>query len=144
MTETKLTAKQEAFCRLVAEGSTYSAAYRASYDAENTKKEVVWVKASELMANGKVLVRVNELKEEAADASKVTIKSIALELDENRQLALNEGQAAAATSATTAKAKLYGLFEKDNAQKGSFPPVDVTVNYVDSPNIPDDSGIQRS
>ena len=36
------------------------------------------------MSNGKVLVRVNELKEEAANASKVTIETIALELDENR------------------------------------------------------------
>ena len=75
MTDKKpLTDKQKAFARLVAEGSTYSAAYREAYNAENTKNEVIWVKASELMSNGKVLVRVEELRAMAQERTLVTIE----------------------------------------------------------------------
>ena len=61
-----LTAKQEAFAQAVAGGMNQSDAYRASYDASKTKPEVVSVKASQLMADGKVSVRVSELKAELA------------------------------------------------------------------------------
>jgi phage terminase small subunit len=58
-----LTAKQEAFCKAIAlEGKTQSDAYRDAYDAENMKDEVIYVKASELAAAGKVKVRIAELK----------------------------------------------------------------------------------
>lgn len=62
----KLTAKQEAFAQNVARGMTQADAYRNAYNAENMKPGTVQVKASELMANGKVAVRVGELKAELA------------------------------------------------------------------------------
>lgn len=61
-----LTAKQEAFCQAIAGGSTQADAYRFAYDADNMTDAVVYVKASELMANGNISVRVTELKEELA------------------------------------------------------------------------------
>lgn len=63
-----LTAKQENFAQAVAGGMNQSDAYRSAYDAGNMKPDVVNVKASQLAADGKVSVRVAELK--AALASK--------------------------------------------------------------------------
>lgn len=62
----KLTAKQEAFCQAIASGMTQADAYRSAYSAKKMADKVVYVKASEMMADGKVTVRVSELKEELA------------------------------------------------------------------------------
>lgn len=58
----KLTAKQEKFCQCIADGMTQSDAYRAAFCVKNMKPETIWVRASELMADGKVKVRVAEIK----------------------------------------------------------------------------------
>lgn len=58
----KLTAKQERFAQSIADGMNQSDAYRSAYDAGKMKPDVVNVKASQLMANGKVAVRVDELR----------------------------------------------------------------------------------
>lgn len=64
----ELTAKQERFAQLVAQGSTYADAYRRAYDVRpNTKLETIWVKSSMLMAEHKVNRRVSELKEKITD-----------------------------------------------------------------------------
>lgn len=60
----KLTAKQEKFAQCVAGGMNQSDAYRAAYSAGGMKDNSINVKASQLMANGKVSVRVDELKAE--------------------------------------------------------------------------------
>ena len=64
-----LTAKQEAFAQAVADGMNQSDAYRSAYDASKTKPDVVNVKASQLAADGKVAVRVAELREALASKS---------------------------------------------------------------------------
>ena len=53
-----ITEKQERFALTVAEGSTLSAAYRLAYDAEGSKPETVWARASELADNSKVKARI--------------------------------------------------------------------------------------
>jgi phage terminase small subunit len=57
-----LTAKQERFAQAIADGMNQADAYRHAYNAGNMKADAIYVKASELMASGKVSVRVNELK----------------------------------------------------------------------------------
>lgn len=64
MSQVKLTAKQEAFCQAIADGMTQADAYRAAYNAEKMADKTIWQKASELMADGKVSGRVDELKAE--------------------------------------------------------------------------------
>lgn len=64
-----LTAKQEAFAQAIASGLNQSDAYRSAYSAGKTKPDVVNVKASQLAADGKVTVRVAELREELANKS---------------------------------------------------------------------------
>lgn len=62
-----LTHKQEAFAQAVAAGASLSDAYRTAYSADSMKAETVNVKASQLMANGKVTVRVEQLKSELSE-----------------------------------------------------------------------------
>lgn len=61
-----LTGKQEKFCQCVADGMTQADAYRAAYNAEKMKPESVQVKASVLMADGKIALRVAELRDALA------------------------------------------------------------------------------
>ena len=107
-----LTIKQEAFaCAYVENGGNASAAYREAYDAGDMADQTIWVKASELLSNGKVAVRVKELRDAIADAHKLTVADLLKELEENRTAALTAEtvQASAATAATMGKAKLLGL-----------------------------------
>ena len=58
-----LTPKQEKFAQLYVELGNASEAYRRSYDvSDSTSNEVIHVKASELLSNGNVSVRVEELQ----------------------------------------------------------------------------------
>ena len=105
----KLTEKQEAFARFVAEGNTYSDAYRKSYSAEKMKFTSVNVNASKLMSDTKISLRVIELQEAASERTKVTIESVTAELEEARMLAISTDKAAAMVSASMGKAKVNGL-----------------------------------
>ena len=59
----KLTSKQEHFAQLVASGSTYSEAYRQSYDVSPDASPVTaYVNSSKLAKNTKVALRVQELQ----------------------------------------------------------------------------------
>ena len=62
-----LTAKQEGFAQSIADGMSQADAYRANYSADKMADKTVWVKASELMADGKVAGRVVELRQALAD-----------------------------------------------------------------------------
>lgn len=64
-----LTAKQENFAQAVAGGMNQSDAYRSAYNAGKMKPDVVNVKASQLASDGKVAVRLQELKAELANKS---------------------------------------------------------------------------
>ena len=109
----KLTQKQEAFVAEIAKGANQSDAYRAAYNVENTQDHVIWVKASELAANGKVAVRLFELQQKAQERTLVTVESLTKEYEEARQIGVQEAQSAAMSTATTGKARLHGL-DKQN------------------------------
>ncbi len=106
-----LTPKQEAFALAYVETGNASEAYRRSYNAEKMKPEVIAVKASELLAHGKVSVRVKELQAAHAQRHQVTVDDLLAELEQARQAALTAetAQSSAAVAATMGKAKLLGL-----------------------------------
>jgi len=103
-----MTPKQEAFCLAYVETGNASEAYRRAYNASKMKPATINVKASELLADGKIAVRVDELKAEHAERHAVTVDDIAHMLREDRAFARECGTAAAAVSATMGLAKLYG------------------------------------
>lgn len=122
-----LTAKQEKFCQGVAKGLTYSDAYREAYNAEKMKAEVIQVRASELLKNGKVAVRVEELKKRALKRYDLTVDDIITELEEARELAKQTNQSSTMVSASMGKAKLLGMVT-DN----------ISAKITQAPTIVDD------
>lgn len=64
---TNLTPKQEAFVQAYLTTGNASEAYRQCYSAGNMKPAVINVKASELLADGKVSVRLSTLREQLAE-----------------------------------------------------------------------------
>lgn len=84
----KLTAKQEAYCKARARGLTQKAAYREAYDCARMKDTTVYVKASELEANGNVAVRIRELRNIAAQSVMWDLQDAARPLMEIIELAM--------------------------------------------------------
>jgi phage terminase small subunit len=114
----KLTPKQEAFCLAYVETGNASEAYRRAYDASRMKDATIHVKASELLSDGKVTVRLEELRQGHAERHEVTVDSLVRELDEARLLAIATKAPAAAVSATMGKGKLIGLVaEKSHVRR---------------------------
>lgn len=62
-----LTAKQEAFCQGIADGMGQADAYRAAYDVEGMKENGIYVNASKLMKNTKIMQRIAELRSEVQE-----------------------------------------------------------------------------
>ena len=106
-----LTIKQEKFAQLVVELGDKSKAYRGAYDAERMKPETVHKRSGELMANGAVAGRIDELRAEAAKAHRCTVESLLIKLDTayDTALASETPQCSAAVAAVMAQAKLCGL-----------------------------------
>ena len=109
MDEVKLTPKQAAFCCAYIETGNASEAYRRCYNAAKMKPETVAVKASELLSNGKVAVRLEGLRAKLRKRHEMTVDDLVAELEEARKLAFETDKAAAAVAATMGKAKLLGL-----------------------------------
>ena len=58
----KLTAKQDKFARLVAEGKEQSTAYREAYNASKMANKTIWERASFEASKDKVKARIDEYK----------------------------------------------------------------------------------
>lgn len=58
-----LTDNQEKFAKFVAEGMSYSDAYRSAYNTSKMTDKSVWEKASELASNVKVAARLKEIRD---------------------------------------------------------------------------------
>ena len=130
MADLNLTPKQESFCQLYIELGNASEAYRQSYDADSMNEHTVHVKASELLSNGKVTARVEQIRKEHKKRHNITVDTLLLELEEARQAALSaeKPQTAAMVAATMGKAKLLGLDKQL---------IDVTTNgeSVNNPTV---------
>lgn len=113
-----LTPKQEAFCQAYVETGNASEAYRRAYNAEKTKDNVVHVKACELLANGKVTVRVSQLQAGHAKRHEITVNDLVAKLDATYEAASKDGAHAAAVSAVMGVGKLLGLIVDRNQLSG--------------------------
>ncbi|EPP7629095.1 terminase small subunit [Providencia rettgeri] len=106
-----LTTKQENFCLAYIETGNASEAYRTAYNASKMKPESINRKAKELLDNGKITARVNELQQDVRTKHDITVMKLLEELEAARLKALNADtpQASAAVAATMGKARLTGL-----------------------------------
>ena len=105
-----LTPKQERFAQLVAEGKTQADAYRGAYDVgANTKASTVIKRAGELMTNGAITGRVEELRKPIVEAVGITLESHLKDLMTLRNLAVKNNQINAAITAEIARGKASGV-----------------------------------
>jgi phage terminase small subunit len=77
---TKLTPKQEKFCKAYIETGNASEAYRRAYNAENMKPTTVNRKAVEVLSDGKITARIAELQEGHQKRHEVTVDRVVREL----------------------------------------------------------------
>ena len=106
-----LTPKQEAFARIYVQTGDASLAYRESHNIRPTTTTAT------INSNAYRLVHYHEgvglrIRELRAKVTNVTVESITVDLEEDRQLARRLGQAGAAVSATKAKAQVAGIIDK--------------------------------
>ena len=116
MKATGLTPKREKFAQAVASGMNQSDAYREAFDAARMKASSINVKASELMADGKVRVRVEELRAPAVERVGITLESHLRDLLALRNLAAKEKQMSAAITAEVARGKAAGVHAPDKIE----------------------------
>lgn len=103
-----LTAKQEAFCQAIADGMTQADAYRTAYNAVNMKPESVQVKACELTKDGKISVRVAELKSALSEKQLWTREKSVKALINAYKVAEDGGQSTAMTAAVKELNVMHG------------------------------------
>lgn len=125
-----LTAKQEIFAQALARGMTQSDAYREAYGCKGWKDNSIHIKASQLAANDKVKLRIEELKERAVKRHDLTVDDILKELEEARKKADDLGQSSAMVSASMGKAKLLGLEKNSLSVSGELNLKTVLVEFV--------------
>ena len=104
----RMTPKQERFCQAYIETGNASEAYRQAYNADKMQAQTIHVKASELLASGKVAVRLEELNRAAQMRHLDTVDSLCEELNNHREQAIQTAQLSAANQATLGKARLLG------------------------------------
>ncbi len=115
-----LTPKQEAFAAAYVETGNASEAYRRAYPRSvRWKAETVHKRASELLADGDVMGRVEALRAEHRKRHRVTVDRLTNEAWEAIELAKREGQAGAYVSALQLIAKMHGLLVDKHAVKAS-------------------------
>ena len=132
-----LTPKQENFCLAYLETGNASEAYRRAYDAENMKPDSINVNACKLLADAKIALRLEELREPIMQRHAITVDDLLAELEQARQLAISTEAPAPAVSATMGKAKLLGLDKQvidHQSSDGSMSPKTFSEMYGKLPN----------
>lgn len=137
-----LTPKQEAFVRAYAlpdeNGKPRSGAdaYRRSYNCENMTDKTVWEAASRLLANSKVVARLDELRADQSKKSMITAEMLIERNLKRAEMADAAGQHAAAVAAETLASKLAGILTER---------VDQTVRQADpADHKPDLASLRQS
>ncbi len=105
-----LTPKQENFCLAYLETGNASEAYRRAYAAGKMKDETVAKRAHELLQDGKIAGRLDNLRQPAVEAAQVTLEDHLRQLADLRDKAMEAGQYSAAISAEHHRGKAAGLY----------------------------------
>ncbi len=104
----------------VASGMNYSDAYRIAVKVRpTTKPETVNQEASKIMARPHVRTRVGELRKPIAEKAMITLESHMERLKELAQIALDNGQVAAAIKAEELRGKASGIYVEKKQITGS-------------------------
>lgn len=83
-----LTPKQEKFCQLYIELGNASEAYRQAYDCSKMQTSTINTKAKELLKNGPITVRIEELQQAHQQRHNLTVDNIIADLQEYRDICM--------------------------------------------------------
>jgi len=108
----KLTAKQEHFCQLVAQGQTLTDAYKTAYNVkEGTKPSTVWVNASNLATkNTKVTSRIKAITEEITARKRTDEDRLRIWVTDRLKEEAVSGSDTSRVSALTQLGRSIGMF----------------------------------
>ncbi len=117
LNEFGLTEQQEKFCRVFVETGNASESYRQAYNAKNMAANTIAARASEMLNKSNITVRLQQLRETHQKRHAITVDTLLEKLNRVYDAAMDTGdeaaprpaQAAAATGAVMAQAKLLGL-----------------------------------
>jgi len=117
LNEHGVTEQQEKFAQAFVETGNASESYRRSYSTGNMAVNTIAKRASELLDNGAVAGRIKTLRESHTKRHAITVDTLLEKLNRVYDVAMDTGtgdtprpaQAAAATGAVMAQAKLLGL-----------------------------------
>lgn len=124
-----LTSKQEIFCQSIADGVSQAEAYRKAYNvSETTKQETVWKRSSELMQNGAVAGRVQEIQKSLAKKALWTREMSVKALIEAYQVAKDRKNPNGMT----------GAVKELNIMHGYNEPQQIDINLRNLPSSVDD------
>jgi Hypothetical protein PM1777 len=116
-----LTKRMEAFCQAVLTEEDHSKAYRKAYpSSKKWQDNSVHIRASRMMSDAKIILRVAELKRRVEIKHEITVDSIVKELMEDKQFAMECKNASATVKTTELKAKLAGLFTEKVEHSGKM------------------------
>lgn len=149
-----LTAKQEAFALAYVECGNQSEAYRRSYNCKpDAKPEAIHVRASEMMADRRVAVRVQALQAKAAERTEITLQDIARMLQEAHQVGAKGDDPSAMVEAAMSLAKLLGHYTEKkhvtsdnrnhNVEVSLSPVSEWAAGIVGSPSKATDTGTRH-
>ena len=130
-----LTPKQETFCLEYLKTGNASEAYRRAYSAGKMSAGVIHVKANQVLKNGKVAVRLEELRAPAREKAGLTLEQHLDDLKRLRDLAEADGKFSAAVTAEVARGKAAGLHVDKHELTGKggkdlIPPTGIVVEFV--------------
>lgn len=128
----KLTPKQEYFAQVYVETSSYTEAYIEAI-SKKCKRTTARVEGCKLAKIPQVAEKIKELREMHAEEHDVNVARLLGELEQARQLAMEERNAGGAVSAVMGKAKLVGLDKQviELSGKDQAPVINLTVNKKD-------------
>lgn len=123
----KLTQKQDAFALAYLHTGNASEAYRQAYNASNMKSESIHVKASELLKNGKVRVRIEEVQKMATEHAGLSLGEHLKRLQDLSKKAEAEAKYSEAIKAEELRGKASGFYMEKVEHSGSVG-LNVTVD----------------
>lgn len=106
----KLTHKQEMFCLAYVETGNASEAYRRAYDTGKMKPESVNESASRLLADVKIVARLEQLRAPVRERAQITLESHLERLNHLSLMAEQAEQYSAAIKAEESRGKVSGLY----------------------------------
>lgn len=114
-----LTQKQESFCLAYIETGNASEAYRQVYDAGGMSTASINRKAKELLDNGKITARLEELRAPVREKAQITLEQHLGDLKRLRDKAEQEGKFSAAVTAEVSRGKVSGLYIEQVKHSGT-------------------------